>query len=297
VPVSSRYGIGSAPRLAAVGGGQSWLVGKSPSIGLSAAVQVSPSLMPPSHLAVIESQIGQGWRKVLHVPPGQSASVMHPKPAFVPPWQLPVSQIPDMLQSKSEQHGVSATSAPPLLQRPVSLTQVPPGHDPPAAVPQPPPPVQFAPGVVPPEHRIGMRSPVRKMPELRGRFSAVTDPATQSAVPAPLAVMVLMTHVLVALLLCAEFGIGNGGPYRQPAFVHCIIAHFALLQLEALQRPPGVQSALVPHGPAQSLSVVQEFPRLADSPLMHLLPPAWAADVPLSVRVLPLQLALRMEFP
>jgi len=202
-----------------------------------------------------------------------------------------------MLQSGSEQHGVSAASPPPVLQRPVSLTQVPPGHDPPATVPQPPPPVQFAPGVVPPEHRIARRSESRKMPELRGRFSAVTDPATQSAVPAPLAVMVLMTHVLVAAPLCEEFGIGNGGPYRQPAFVHCICAHFALLQLEALQSPPGVQSAEVPHGPAQSLLAVHDSPRLADNPWMHLLPPAWAADVPLNVRVLPLQLALRMEFP
>src|SRR5216110_2101999 len=138
---------------------------------------------------------------VLQVLLGQSASVMQPRFAFAPPTQAPVSQVPERVQSPSLQHGVFAASG--ARQRPVSLTHVPaPPHA--SVVPQPPPPVQFAPGVVPPEHRIGMRSPVRKMPELRGRFSAVTDPATQSAVPAPLAVMVLMTHVLVALLLCAE---------------------------------------------------------------------------------------------
>src|SRR5437660_6481502 len=175
---------------------------------------------------------------VLQVLLGQSASVMQPRFAFAPATQAPVSQVPEPGQSPSLQHGVLAASG--ARQRPVSLTHVPtPPHA--ATVPQPPPPVQFAPGVVPPEHRIARRSESRKMPELRGRFSAVTDPATQSDVPAPLAVMVLMTQVLVAAPLCDEFGIGNGGPYRQPAFVHCIIAHFALLQLEALQRPPGVQ--------------------------------------------------------
>jgi len=43
-------------------------------------------------------------------------------------------------------------------------------------------------------------------------LSAVTEPAEQSAVPLPLAVMVLMTQVLVAALLCAALGMGSGGP-------------------------------------------------------------------------------------
>src|SRR5207249_11537813 len=115
---------------------------------------------------------------------------------------------------------------------PVSLTQVPPGHGVPAAtVPQPPLPVQFAPALEPPLHRIVMRSESRKSAELSGRLSAVTEPAEQSAVPLPLAVMVLMTQGLVAALLCAALGMGSGGPSRQPAFVHRSSAHFARAQV------------------------------------------------------------------
>jgi len=82
--------------------------------------------------------------------------------------------------------------------------------------------VQFAPGVVPPEQRIGMRSPVRKMPELSGRLRPEVLPVLQSAVPEAFAVIVLRTHVLVAAPVCEEFGIGSGGPKRQPAFVHLV---------------------------------------------------------------------------
>ena len=191
----------------------------------------------------------------------------------------------------------------PLLQRPVSLTQVPPGHDPPAAVPQPPPPVQFAPGVVPPEHRIGMRSPVRKMPELSGRFRFVTLPAAQSALPEAFALRVLTTHVLVAAPPFEELGIGSGGPKRQPAFVHFSKAHFALAQLPLTHMGGaavlGEQSASVTHGAAQSLFVVQEAPRVAGlmDPWMHRFPPAWTAVVPETVSVVPLQETFEIDDP
>ena len=72
--------------------------------------------------------------------------------------------------------------------------------------------LQSPPALVPPLHRMGKRSEVRNRAELSGRFSAVTDPAEQSAVPPPLAVMVLMTHVLVAAPLCDPFGTGSGAP-------------------------------------------------------------------------------------
>jgi len=121
---------------------------------------------------------------------------------------------------------------------------------------QPPPPVQFAPGVVPPEHRIAIRSPVRKMPELSGRFRFVTLPTLQSALPEAFAVIVLRTHVLVGAPLCEEFGIGSGGPKRQPAFVHLVWAHFALLQAPPVHVvAPGEQSATVAHTEAQSALV------------------------------------------
>jgi len=116
--------------------------------------------------------------------------------------------------------------------------------------------VQFAPAVDPPEHRIGMRSPVRKMPELSGRLRFVVLPALQSAVPAAFPVIVLTTHVLVAAPACEVFGIGSGGPKRHPAFVHWVWAHFALLQAPPVHVvAPGEQSAVVVHVEAQSALV------------------------------------------
>ena len=230
---------------------------------------------------------------VLQVLLGQSASVMQPKFAFAPPTQAPVSQVPDVGQSASLQHGVLAASG--ARQRPVSLTHVPtPPHA--SVVPQPPPPVQFAPGVVPPEHRIGIRSPVRKMPELSGRFRFVTLPTLQSALPVALAVIVLRTHVLVAAPVCEEFGIGSGGPKRQPVFVHFVWAHFALLQAPPVHVvAPGEQSATVAHVEAQSALVRHAVLSFVVSPWTQRLfggePPAvWAADEPASVSVFPLQL-------
>ena len=50
--------MGSAPRLLAAGGGQSWLVGNSPpSVALFPGVQASPSLGPALHVFVIGLQI------------------------------------------------------------------------------------------------------------------------------------------------------------------------------------------------------------------------------------------------
>src|SRR5437016_3250481 len=156
--------MGSVPMPSDVGGGQSWLVGKSPSTGDAPGVQVSPSFGPPSQVFVVGLQIGQGWMNVRQAPPGQSAAVMQPLPSFVPPAQAAVSHVAPMLQSPSEQHGPALS-----VQRPVSLTQVPPpGHA--VVVPHAPPPVQFAAGAVPPEQRIGMRSPARKSAAPSGRL-------------------------------------------------------------------------------------------------------------------------------
>src|SRR5947199_7441741 len=154
---------------------------------------------------------------VLQVLLGQSASVMQPEFAVAPPTKAPVSQVPDVGQSASLQHGVLAASG--ARQRPVSLTHVPvPPHA--SVLPQPAPPVQLAPGVVPPEHRIGMRSPVRKIRELSGRLRFVVLPAAQSPLPEAFAVIVLITHMLNAAPLCEAFGIGSGGPKRHPVEVH-----------------------------------------------------------------------------
>src|SRR5947208_15601905 len=119
---------------------------------------------------------------------------MHPKLLYGPPEHRPGSQVPERAQSEPVQHGVLAACPLPLRQRPVSLTQLPPGHGVPAAmVPQPPLPMQFPPEIDPPEHPIGMRSPVRKIPELSGRFRFVTLPAAQYAVPVAFPLAVLIT--------------------------------------------------------------------------------------------------------
>ena len=271
-------------------------------MALSPFTQLRPSLMPAAHLPAL--QIGQVWMKVTQVPLGQSSGVwfgMHPKPAFEPPEHTLVSQVPEPLQSVPWQHGVLAACPPPARQRPVSLTQLPPGHGVPAAmVPQPPLPVQFPPAFDPPEHRIGMRSPVRKMPELSGRFRFVTLPAAQSAVPEAFPLAVLITHVLVAAPPFEELGIGSGGPKRQPAFVHFSRAHFPLLQLPLTHEGGevvGEQSASVVHVPAQSPLVVQEAPRVELAPCMHRFPPAWVAEAPEMVSVVPTQLTFEIDDP
>src|SRR5205809_7775464 len=111
---------------------------------------------------------------VLQVPLGQSTSVMQPKLAFDPPAQAAVSQTPEPGpepgQSASLQQIVPGLSG--ARQRPVSLTHVPPGQVPDCCRPQEAP-VQFAPGVEPPEQRICMRSASRKIAELSGTFRPV----------------------------------------------------------------------------------------------------------------------------
>src|SRR5438046_1229738 len=81
-------------------------------------------------------------------------------------------------------------------------------------------------------------------------------------------------HLLVALPWGEVFGIGNGGPKRHPDAVHWSSAQFALLQLPAVQVPPGVQSAPVVHGPAQSAVVVHVPPRFEVAPCVQRFPPA-----------------------
>src|SRR5436309_15808165 len=94
----------------------------------------------------------------------------------------------------------------------------------------------------------GNRSPVRKISELRGRLRLET-PVEQSAEPLASAVTVLMTHTLVGVL--AEFGIGSGGPNRQPT----------LVQLRLL--PVSVEVKLLrvsDDGPLQVATLVSELP-------------------------------------
>src|SRR5438552_13544759 len=271
-------------------------------MALSPFTQLRPSLMPAAHLPAL--QIGQVWMKVTQVPPGQTSGCwfgMHPKWLFEPPEHRPVSQVPERAQSEPVQHGGLAACPLPLRQRPVSLTQLPPGHGVPAAmVPQPPVPVQFAPAFDPSEHRIGMRSPVRKMPELSGRLRFVTLPAAQSALPEAFPLRVLITHVLVAAPPFEELGIGSGGPKRQPAFVHFSKAHFPLLQLPLTHdggEVVGEQSVSLRHVPAQSPLVVQEAPRVELAPCKHRFPPAWVAVVPETVSVVPLQETFEIDDP
>jgi len=158
--------------------------------------------------------------------------------------------------------------------------------------------VQFAPAVEPPEQRIGMRSPARKVPELSGSVRPLTLPVEQSEVPVAFAVAVLMTHVLVAAPLCEELGIGSGGPKRQPAFVHLVWAHFALLQTPALHVvAPGVQSAVVMHVEAQSASARHDVPNFDEAPRVQRFPPASLGLAPVSVTVVPVHEALTIELP
>src|SRR5207237_1974714 len=94
------------------------------------------------------------------------------------------------------------------------------------------PPAQGAPGVVPPEQRVESMSPSRKSRSLRGMFTLCASPLEQSAVPVAFAVIVRMPHVLAAALPCAPFGIGSGGPNRQP-----VVVQVWNLQLPKLQFP------------------------------------------------------------
>jgi len=98
---------------------------------------------------------------------------------------------------------------------------------------------------------------------------------------------VLMTQVLLAAPLCEELGTGSGGPKRQPAFVQMRKEHLALLQDPTVHTPPGVQSALVVHGEAQSPLAVQAPRNFSNAPCVHRLLPASAGVVPVNVSVEP----------
>ena len=209
---------------------------------------------------------------VRQVPLGQSAFVMQPWSAFVPPTQLPLSHVP-AVQSPSEQQVVLAGSG--AEHRPVSLTQVPPGQAAALTAGQAPPvPVQSPPSLDPPLHRMGMRSAVRKSCELSGRLRPLVLPALQSDVPAASAESTLMTHELVAAPLCEALGTGSGGPNKHPAVVHC----------RNLHEPPG-----------QSAPVVQVLWWF--EPPAQRFPPASAGDRPLRVTVVPLHVVRLNDIP
>jgi len=137
------------------------------------------------------------------------------------------------------------------------------------------------------------------VPELSGSVRPLTLPVEQSEVPVAFAVAVLMTHVLVAAPLCEELGIGSGGPKKQPAFVHLVWAHFALLQAPAVLHvvAPGVQSAVVMHVEAQSASVRHDVPNFDEAPRVQRFPPASPGLAPVSVTVVPVHEALTIELP
>src|SRR5207253_11275054 len=96
----------------------------------------------------------------------------------------------------------------------------------------------------------------------------------QSAVPAALAVIELMTQLLVAAPWWERFGIGSGGPNRQPAFVHCRNLHV----------PPG-----------QSAAVVQALWWF--EPPAQRVPPASAGEAPPSVIVGPFHVCGPIRMP
>src|SRR5207302_668083 len=193
---------------------------------------------------------------------------------FVPPTQLPVWHAPDAVQSPSEQQAVLAGAG--AAHLPKSLEQTPPPVQA-AGFPltlQAPPVVQSPPAFVPPTHRLGIRSPVRKSLDESGRLSPVVVPVLQFADPDASAESTLMTQVLVADPPCELFGTGSGGPKRHPAAVHCRNEH----------EPPG-QSALV-------LQELWWF-----EPPEQRLPPAWVGELPETVSALPLQETLATDDP
>ena len=93
----------------------------------------------------------------------------------------------------------------------------------------------------------GKRSPSRKISELSGRLR-LEAPLEQSAEPLALVVTELMTHTLVGVL--TGFGIGSGGPNRQPTLVQ-----FRMLPVWA-----EVRLARVRLVPLQADTAVSELP-------------------------------------
>jgi len=253
--------------------------------------------MPALHLLVVP-QIGHGWISVLHVPPGQSAVVMQPKLAFEPPWHLLDSQFPERAQSPSLQQACRrlrpAARAPPgVVDAGAAGARV--GRGDRAA-----PAAAGAVGAVVRSARAAHGHEIAAVQEDRRleRHVQVARRADDTvAGPEASPESELTTQVLVALPLCEVFGIGNGGPKRHPAAVHWSSAQFALLQLPAAQDPPGVQSAPVVHGPAQSAVAVHVPPRFEVAPCVQRFPPASVGDAAWSVSVRQLQLTFVSEDP
>src|SRR6185436_2943362 len=79
--------------------------------------------------------------------------------------------------------------------------------------------VQRPPGFVPPLHRNGSTSPVRKIVDLSG-MSTREAPVSQRVSPRASRLIVLKTHVLIGGLV--RFGMGSGAPNLQPALVQLL---------------------------------------------------------------------------
>src|SRR5262245_42421663 len=99
---------------------------------------------------------------------------------------------------------------------------------------------QRAPGFVPPLHRLGSRSPVRKVRELSGA-SRRAEPVLQFASPVTSRLYVLKTQVLVAVL--AGFGRGSGAPNLQPRLVQVSMSPVPVLVVGLGSRVSPVQQA------------------------------------------------------
>src|SRR2546426_3029983 len=135
---------------------------------------------------------GQSWVVGKLGLSAESAGVQ-PRPSLAPPWHLIVpaqEPAPAPGQSASLLHGPPLFE--PALQVGLQTGQL------------------WIPGA------FGKRSPVRKSSELSGRLR-LEAPLAQSAVPLASADTVLMTHRLIGVV--AVFGIGSGGPNRQPTLV------------------------------------------------------------------------------
>ena len=89
---------------------------------------------------------------------------------------------------------------------------------------------------------------MRKMSELSGRLSADVSPVLQLAVPVASAATLLTTHVLSCA--CDGFGIGSGGPKRQPVAVQVRV-----LPVSACDAGPTVRQLLV-----QSVTLENDVP-------------------------------------
>src|SRR5437667_1764203 len=138
--------------------GQACLFGyAAPRLGESAGVQSRPAFTPPWHLPVVVLQIGHGWMSV--------KSFTHAAPPH------------------STELGAGVRHRRPSLL-----------------------------------HRKGSRSPVRKMVEVRGAFRTLVSPVLHDPMPVAFSANELMTQVL--RFACDAFGIGRGGPNKQSLVVH-----------------------------------------------------------------------------